>query len=95
MKDILPAALAFAGGMLTEFINYLITRAALKRETGLNFILPIRTIIAACFIAALYFIGKGAGVDIAVLLIAGALGATAGLVLFTLMLKKNGKGGES
>lgn len=93
MKELLPAALAFAGGMLMEFINYIITGSALEREAGAMFILPLRTLIAAGFIAALYFIGKALGLDPAVFMTGGALGATAGLILFTLLLKKKQKGG--
>ena len=95
MKELLPAALAFAGGVLIEFINYVITGFALKKGTGAAFILPLRILIAAGFIAALYFIGAACGLDTTVFMAAGALGATAGLILFTLLLRKKQKGGVS
>ena len=95
MKEFLPAALAFSGGVLAEFVNYLITRSALGKKSGVYMILPLRTLVAGAFVAALYFIGKALDLNVTVFMIAGALGATAGLIAFTLMLAKNtGKEGN-
>lgn len=96
MKDILPAVLAFLGGVLAEFANFIITRAALGKKSGVYMILPLRTLIAGGFIAAIYFIGMALKLDMTVFMISGALGATVGLIVFTLMLiRKTGKEKEN
>ncbi|MBO4385377.1 MAG: hypothetical protein J5854_08195 [Clostridia bacterium] len=94
MKEILPAVIAFSGGALAEFVNYLITRSALGKKSGVYMILPLRTLVAGGCLAAIYFIGRALKLDLTVFMIAGALGATAGLIVFTLLLIR-GTGKES
>ncbi|MBO4562739.1 MAG: hypothetical protein J5772_03920 [Clostridia bacterium] len=97
MKTILPALLAFAGGVLTSFINDLITRAAIKRGGGMYLAMPLRTLTAAGYLAALYFISGKLGIDPLFTLIPGAVGHTAGLIFFTSRLLKDrgAEGGEA
>lgn len=92
MKELLPPAVAFICGVLAGYINFLITRAALKREAGFA-VMPLRTLVTAGFITALYFTGRALGLKLAPFLIAGALGLTLGLIVFTavLMRRKDGK----
>ncbi|MBO4849021.1 MAG: hypothetical protein J5586_07715 [Clostridia bacterium] len=93
MEKIIPAAAAFVGGALISYLNSLITRAALKKGAGMVYMMPVRTLIAAGFLAALYFISVKAGFDPVSTLIAGAVGHTAGLVFFTLrQMKARGDG---
>ena len=67
--------------------------------SGAAAIFPLRTVVSALFLASLYYIGRGRGLDIMHFMIAGVLGATAGLAVFTFLLmrkiKNNGKGGGS
>ncbi|MCR5808990.1 MAG: hypothetical protein K6G56_05455 [Clostridiales bacterium] len=89
MKELIPPVLAFAGGVFTGYINFLITRAALKREASGYAVMPARTLVTAGFITALYFTGRALGLKLAPFLIAGAAGATMGLIVFTLLLTRN------
>lgn len=93
MKELLPPAVAFICGVLAGYINFLITRAALKREASGYAVMPARTLVTAGFITALYFTGRALGLKLAPFLIAGALGLTLGLIVFTavLMRRKDGK----
>ena len=99
MLKYLPLVAAFLCGALAEAVNYFITRAALGKKSGVTAIFPVRTLVAALFLASLYYIGKGRGLDLVPFMIAGVLGATAGLAVFTLLLmrkmKTGGKGGGS
>ena len=93
MENILPLAVAFAAGFAVECANYLITRAALRKNKNASALFPLRTLITAAFLAALYFASKALTDDASACLIAGAVGATAGLAIFTFILINNSKGG--
>ena len=97
MQKFLPLVAAFLCGVLAEAVNYFITRAALDKKSGAAAVIPVRTLVAALFLASLYYIGKGRKLDLVPFMIAGAVGATAGLAVFTLLLMKkmrsSGKGG--
>ena len=85
MAILLPALAAFAGGMLTAYINYLITRAFfINGKTG--FALAPRSLITALFMACLFLIGAKTELNKYSLLIGGALGCTVGTLLFTFLL---------
>jgi hypothetical protein len=90
--DIYYGAAAAACGLLIAFVNYLIAKRALA--SGKMGLLPVRTLITAAFIAALYFIGSALKINVAALLIGGAAGLTLGLVIFTVILIKKQKGEE-
>ncbi len=87
-----PAAFAFAGGIVIELINYLVTKAALKGRGSL-YVLPLRTLLTAAYIAALYFIGEKASFGIRPPMIGGALGCTLGIIIFSLLLARANNGG--
>ena len=90
----IPIVIAFAAGAAAEFINYLLTRSALGKNKNVSLIFPLRTLITAAFLAAIYFGSKALSLDTAYCMIAAALGATAGLAVFTfLLIKDNKKGG--
>ncbi|MBR0136132.1 MAG: hypothetical protein IJM18_08015 [Clostridia bacterium] len=93
--DIITAAAAFAGGVLAEFINSLITRRAMAGRASAALI-PLRTLVTGGYMVLLYFISRAFGLNTAAALIGGAAGATAGLIVFTLILmkKRSGKEGE-
>ena len=96
MKDVLPLILAFAGGAIIETINWSLTRYALDKKKGTFAILPIRCVLAACYIAALYFAAKRFSADFVPVVIAGVVGLSAGLLVFTILLMRRGeKGGRS
>lgn len=94
MDKLLPAAAAFICGFGVEFVNYLITRAWLKSK-GSPVMLVLRTLITGSFIAALFFIGSKCACGCAPLLIGGALGCTAGIIIFTLLLTRQNRSGGS
>ena len=85
--------IAFAAGVAAEFINYLLTKTALEKKQNVGAIFPLRTLVAAAFLAALYFVSKALALDATACMISGALGASAGLAAFTLILMKNNKKG--
>ena len=94
MDTVLTAAVGFAGGFAVEFVNWLLTRSALERGSGAAMILPLRCVLAAGYLALLYLAGGALGADTTVLLIAAAVGLSAGLIVFTLLLmRNNGKDG--
>lgn len=90
MDKLLPAAAAFVCGCAAEFINYLITKAWLKNKSS-SVVLVLRTLITGLFIAALFFIGSKCACGHAPLLIGGALGCTAGIIIFTLLLARQSR----
>ena len=90
--DICYGAAAAVCGLAVAFVNYLIAKKALA--SGKMGLLPVRTLITAAFIAALYFIGSALKINIAALLIGGAAGLTLGLIAFTAILIKDQKKGE-
>ena len=93
MKDVLPAAVAFIAGFAVEYANYAITRSALKKDRDMVTVFPLRTIITAAFFAILYFASRAIVKNVTVCMIAAALGATAGLVIFTMLLMNHNKKG--
>lgn len=84
MDKLLPAALAFFAGAGVSFINHLIAKAAMKK--GGFGLMPLRTLILFVLAASLYFIGKNLACGPAPLLIGAAAGATAGLIVSTVIL---------
>ena len=94
MKDVLPLCAAFSAGIAVELVNFLITRSAINGKKDVFVIFPLRTIIAGAFLAALYFTVKALGLDVTACMIAGAVGASVGLVLFmAILMRNNRKGG--
>ncbi|MBO4277374.1 MAG: hypothetical protein J5925_03125 [Clostridia bacterium] len=93
MKDVLFAAAAFAAGVLVSFVNYIISKKTLHGGKT-TVAATVRSLISASFLLLLFFIGMETSLPVAALLIGGALGLTAGLILFTWLLLKNygGKG---
>ncbi len=89
MDKILPYALAFAAGLLASFVDYLVSRATVKKDSAKYYATPIRTAIACVFVAGLYIAAKFLGVERLPFLISGAVGATIGLVAFTVLLLKS------
>ena len=83
---------AFAAGIGVSYINYLFSKKALASEKSM-YIFPLRAVLTALFITALYFIGTYTALNASALLIGGALGCTLGLVLFTLILTKKLRSG--
>ena len=81
---------AFCVGMGFSFINHLITKAVLKGGSA-AFVMPLRIIISAAYIAALYFIGAALGLPVLWLLTGGALGLTVGMVLSAAVLMRGSK----
>lgn len=90
MEKLIPAVPAFIAGVGVSYVNYLIAKAAMKK--GGFGLMPLRTLILAAFAAALYFTGKALACGPAPLIIGGAAGATAGLIVFTALLVRAAKG---
>ena len=89
---------AFAGGALISWVNYLLLRRLMgsKGETGLSLASPLRTLLSAAYLLALYLLGKHTGLNLYALLVGGVLGLTILLALFTRRLTRDpeGKGKE-
>ena len=95
MKDVLFPVLAFVLGAAVEFVNFLLTSSALRKKKDALMIFPLRTVIAAGFLILLYFAAKALGLNVTACMIAGAVGASAGLAVFSMLLMKdNKKGGD-
>ena len=90
MKLFFIGLAAFIGGALISWGNYLLLRLLMKRkgESGITLISPVRTVMSAAYLVALYLLGKHAGLNSTALLIGGALGLTAALVFFTFRLTR-------
>ncbi len=92
MKDLIPAALAFAAGVIVGFLNSRITKASLKKGASGFGLMPLRVLITALFMLALFLITNKLGLS-APVMIAGAAGLSLSLIIFTLLLiKEQGKG---
>ena len=90
MVVFLTGAAAFAVGFFISSINYFITGKILKsgRESALSAVSPVRFLLSAALLCGLYFLGAKTSLSLYALLIGGAAGLTAGLVLFTLLLMR-------
>ena len=89
-----PCICAFVGGIAVSLVDYALMKKAMGEPDKLTVLLLLRTFIAAAAIALLYFIGKWTGVSLVPFMIAGALGLTLGLVVTTLILMKQQRGGK-
>ena len=88
--DILYGAAAFFGGAVLAYLNYLISKAFLRRPKG-GLTLPtlLRQTISIGYLAALYLLAEPLGWNPWALLIGGALGVTIpSLILTALMLRQ-------
>ena len=98
MELVLTGLAAFAGGALISWVNYLLLRRLMgsKGETGLSLVSPIRMLLSAAYLLALYMLGKHTGLSLYALLVGGVLGLTILLALFTRRLAREleGKGKE-
>lgn len=93
--DFLFAAAAFAVGVLISFLNYLISKKTLASGSA-NYAAPLRSLLSAAYLIVLFFLGSKTSLPAFPMLIGGALGLTAGLALFTvLLMKKYGGKGRS
>lgn len=97
MEKFIPYAIAFAAGLLASFIDFLVSRATMKKESAKYYATPVRTVIACVFVAGLYIAAKLLGIERLPFLISGVIGATIGLVVFTILLLKSNRkdGGEN
>ena len=93
MDLVLTGLAAFAAGFAETYLNYRLSRAAMESDRG-ALIFPLRTLVTALFITALFLLGCYTGLDLSALMIGGALGCTVGLIVFTLVLNKEVKSGE-
>ena len=93
MKEFLFGFAAFACGVLVSYVNYLIGRRSLSGGKML-YSAPLRSVVSAAFLIALFFIGDKTEAPTVPLLLGGALGLTAGLILFTYLLMKKFGGGK-
>ena len=89
----LPAVIAAAAGVLVGFLNSRITKAALKKGSSGYALMPVRVIVSALFVAALFIITDKLGLPASVM-IAGAVGLSLSLIAFSLLLIKNSGKGE-
>lgn len=94
MERVLTLAIPFIAGVAVSFINYLVSRAALRRNKDSALIFPLRTVFAAGFLILVYFVSKSLALSVNACLISGALGVTVGITVFTMILIKNDRGGD-
>lgn len=94
MKELLPLLLPFLGGIAIETANFFITRAVLSRQNGAPIAVPLRALLAGGYMVAVYFIARALTPDPGKYLIAAAVGASVGLLIFTILLMRSSlKGG--
>ena len=93
LKEYLPLLIPFFGGIAVETANFFITRAVLKKQGGATAALALRSLLAAGYLIAVYFIAKALTPDPGRYLIAAAVGASVGLLVFTILLMSSLKGG--
>lgn len=91
MSVFITALAAFACGVLAAYINQLITRSVLKGGR-VGFAAAFRALVTSVFMAILFLIGAKTELDLYALLIGGALGATCGMILFTVLMLNKGSG---
>lgn len=84
------ALLALLGGTIVSYVNYRVMKASIKKGTDkqLLAVSPLRSLLSAAYLFALFFLGVKTGVSSAALLIGGALGLTISLAFFTKLLLK-------
>ena len=94
MKYTLFIIAAAIGGVVISYINYLILKSALKNSTDKRafYISPLRSVLAAAYLFAIYFLANKLGFSTIGPLIAGAIGLTFSLFVFTKMLLSIQKG---
>ena len=97
MKEYLPLLIPFFGGIAVETANYFITRAALKKQSGASAAIALRSLLVTGFLAAVFFIARAVTSDPGRYLIAAAVGASVGLLVFTVLLMRSSQkgGGEN
>ena len=80
--------LAFIGGLAISFVNFIIMRIMLKKGAEGAGAMSVRTVVMAGFFVALFFIAKALEIELIPFLIAGAIGATIGLVVFSVVMTR-------
>ena len=91
MEIFLSGAVAFAAGAAVSFVNYLISRVLIAKTGSPSAASPLRSVLTVAFLASAYFIAKALEVSVPAVLVGGALGMTAGLAVFTVLLMRAGK----
>ncbi len=90
------ASLAFLGGALIGWINYLLSDAALKKKPGMfSFTFIGRQTLQVGYLVLLYFLAPHTPWSMLTLLLGGALGMTVSLIFFTSRLTKKLKSENS
>ena len=89
--ELFPDACALIGGLAVAFSDYLLMKKAVDRPEKMSLFLILRTLLAAVFVAALYFIAAAAGLKLIPFMISGAVGLTIGLAITTFILMKRQK----
>lgn len=84
----LAIILAFVGGLAVSFLNFVIMRLMLKKGTEGAGAMSVRTVVMAGFFVALFFIARALDLNLTQVLISGAVGATIGLVVFSVISTK-------
>ena len=95
-KSILGGAAAFVFGAVLALVNYLISRAVMRKKPAMfSFTAVIRQLINIGGLAALYFIAPHTPFGTLPLFIGGVLGETLPMLCFTLLLLRDGKSTEN
>ena len=91
-QSLLGGAAAFVFGALLALVNYLISRAVMRRKMSMfSSTAVIRQLINIGGLVALYFIAPHTPFETLPLVIGGVLGETLPMLFFTFLLLREGK----
>ena len=79
-------AAAFLGGALVAWLNYLLSRRALRADGGAAAVSAVRTLCSVGYLAAIYFLAPFTPWERIWMLLGAALGLTVPMAYFTVRL---------
>jgi len=92
-------AAAFLGGALVAWLNYLLSRRALRADGGAAAVSAVRTLCSVGYLAAIYFLAPFTPWERIWMLFGAALGLTVPMAYFTVRLlretRRPPRGGEA
>ena len=84
-------AAAFLGGALVAWLNYLLSRRALRADGGAAAVSAVRTLCSVGYLAAVYFLAPYTPWERLWMLLGAALGLTVPMVYFTVRLLREAR----
>ena len=84
-------AAAFLGGALVAWLNYLLSRRALRADGGAAAVSAVRTLCSVGYLAAVYFLAPYTPWERLWMLLGAALGLTVPMAYFTVRLLREAR----